>query len=814
MKRSQSIVGLVLLTSIGFPKGAIAQVVPDNTVGTSVNAAGNSFTINGGMRSGNNLFHSFSQFSISTNGSAIFNNATDVQTIFSRITGSRVSSIDGLIRANGTASLFLMNPNGIVFGPNAKLDLGGSFVGTTADRIQFADQVEFIANNPSASPLLTVSTPIGLQMGQNPGGITVQGTGHQLQFINRFAPIGRAGQQTTGLRVNPNQTLALIGGAIDLQGGVISAPSGQIELGSVTNGSVSLQSVAKGWAFGYDNAQSFQDIRLSQRSSLDASGAGNASLQLRGRNIAINNGSIVILRNQAPTSGGQIQAIASESFEIAGTNPDGSGGSLLLSDAVAGSSAEMTISAPRMRFSDTGILASRLFGSATGGNISVNASEIQIDGQRDRVTTNRSGISVITAGEGKLGNTTVSAQTLKIVNGGFLGVTTTGSGDGGTLTVNASEIRVNGYGTQPSGLAASTLGRGNAGKLTINTDQLTVTNGGGVSTSTLASGRAGNLTVNASQFITIDGQSNQVGIPSRSTLASDANALPPTIRRALGITEPLTGASGDVFVTTPNLRITNGGQIRVSNAGSGIGGEMHIRASNSLYLNSEGNITAETNIGGGGNIFLQAQTLLLRDRSTITSTSGGTGNGGNITIDAPIIVGLNNSDIVANAQRGRGGTIQITTQSLFGLEYRDRLTPGNDITASSEFGINGTVQVNTIGINPTNALNALPVDITDSNRQIADRCSAAKTSSFIATGRGGIPQSPMKKQGVNRPWRDLRPIVTTASTPIQPIATVPPMTQLVEASAIQVDETGTISLIAPQSIPPNPATCATSMTHP
>ena len=101
-----------------------------NTVGTTVNLNGTAFKINNGIRSVNNLFHSFSQFSVPTNGSAIFNNVTDVQNIFSRVTGSQLSNIDGILKTQGGANLFLMNPNGIVFGPNARLELGGSLLGT------------------------------------------------------------------------------------------------------------------------------------------------------------------------------------------------------------------------------------------------------------------------------------------------------------------------------------------------------------------------------------------------------------------------------------------------------------------------------------------------------------------------------------------------------------------------------------------------------------------------------------------------------------------------------------------------------------
>ena len=108
--------GLILSYGIGGaivfdPQKTIAQVIPDNTVGTTVSSTN---VINGGTRTGNNLFHSFSQFSIPTNGSAIFNNPTGIQNIFSRVTGTTQSSINGLIKAQGKANLFLMNPNGIL----------------------------------------------------------------------------------------------------------------------------------------------------------------------------------------------------------------------------------------------------------------------------------------------------------------------------------------------------------------------------------------------------------------------------------------------------------------------------------------------------------------------------------------------------------------------------------------------------------------------------------------------------------------------------------------------------------------------------
>ena len=110
----------------------LAKVTSDNTVNTQVNQNGNVAEITGGTTRGDNLFHSFREFSVSTGNEAFFNNADSIANIFSRVTGGKVSNIDGLIRANGSASLFLINPQGIIFGENARLDLGGSFYGSSA----------------------------------------------------------------------------------------------------------------------------------------------------------------------------------------------------------------------------------------------------------------------------------------------------------------------------------------------------------------------------------------------------------------------------------------------------------------------------------------------------------------------------------------------------------------------------------------------------------------------------------------------------------------------------------------------------------
>jgi len=192
---------------------AIAQIVGDNTLGNEAsvvtfqnNIRGSpAELIQGGATRGTNLFHSFQEFNVNEGQRVYFANPTGIDNILSRVTGRNVSNILGTLGVDGGANLFFLNPNGIIFGENARLDIAGSFVASTANSLVFENGFSFNTANPETLPLLNITVPIGLQYGANPGNIT--------------------NQSVVGLQVQSGKTLALVGGDVAIEGGVLSVPA-------------------------------------------------------------------------------------------------------------------------------------------------------------------------------------------------------------------------------------------------------------------------------------------------------------------------------------------------------------------------------------------------------------------------------------------------------------------------------------------------------------------------------------------------------------------------------------------------------------
>lgn len=265
-------------------KKAIAQITPDTTLpnNSSVRVENNTSIIEAGTTVGGNLFHSFSNFSVNTRNEAFFNNAVDIRNIITRVTGQSVSNIDGIIKANGSANLFLLNPNGIIFGQNARLDIGGSFVGSTANAIGFGELGTFSATNPEApTPLLTI----------NPSALLFNQIVPLKIESNSVAPAGRNPSNESdvnGLRVPDGKSLLLVGGDVSVNGGGLSAFGGRVELGGLRGiGTVGLNIDDDNFSLNFPSGVEKSDVFLSNTAGVYAYAASGGSIAVNARNLEI-----------------------------------------------------------------------------------------------------------------------------------------------------------------------------------------------------------------------------------------------------------------------------------------------------------------------------------------------------------------------------------------------------------------------------------------------------------------------------------------------------------------------------------------------
>ena len=822
------------------PDRVIGQISSDSTLSTTVSTDDAvNFLIENGDRSGSNLFHSFSEFSIPNLGSAYFNNATDITNIFSRVTGGNISDIQGLIRANGTANLFLINPAGIVFGENASLNVGGSFFATTAESVVFGDGVEFSAIEPQEAPLLTINITPGLQMGANLGDIIINNTGHS--FSTGFRqPITR-NDTSPGLQVSNGNTLALVGGNIALNGGILIAENGTVELGAVSSADlVEINATELGFTLDYSEVSQFGDIQLIEQSLVEASEIGG--IQAQGNNISVQDGSLFLIENQSNQSAQGIRIQATETIEFTGTNADISVGSGVISDVLGfGNSGDITLIAPQLRGIDGANLRAFTFGDGDSGNITLEVDEIDLIGGEIEDTV----IEVRTLSAGNGGSLTINTQKLILQNASLINnVNGNGSGSAGSILINATELVEVGPNINQSTLIGSSAvsPRGNAGSITINTAKFTLEGGALISSSTFGAGNAGTITINATETIKVDGSGLNFFTTNAiqpTTIRTSGVFLSQAFRERFDLPDTVTGNAGEIILNTLLLQVTDGATISVRHEDVGDAGTLQVNA-DQVILQAGGSLTASTQSGDGGNIFLQVQEsvelsdgglidteafgegnggnivinsnilslvdesdinantvtgnggninlinefLLLRNNSNITTNAGNLANGGNITMDTVNFVALEDSDITANAVFGRGGNIIITAQGLF-------LSPDSNITASSEFGIDGVVEINTPDEENKLAIAELSADLTDASQQIVGNCSWTRDNTFYVTGRSGIAKTPQEHIQDYTMWSDIRDLSSN-----QAEGRREKEERIIEANAWIINERGNVELVA------------------
>ncbi|WP_335052345.1 S-layer family protein [Nostoc sp.] len=628
---------------------AYAQIASDTTlpINSNIQKIGNTIKIEGGTTAGSNLFHSFSEFSVPTGSTADFNNSLNIQNIISRVTGKSISNIDGLIRANGTANLFLINPNGIIFGQNARLDIGGSFVASTASSLKFANGFEFSATNPQSAPLLSINVPIGLQFEANPGAIQVKGDGQGLRLTDELI------DTTNALRVPANQTLALVGGDIFLEGATLKTAGGRIELGSVGDNSlVSLTPITKGFSLSYDGVQNFGNIQLSQLSAVDASGAGSGDIQIQSRRVTVSDGSAIEASTLGAGKGGNLVVNATESVELVGTNTDGQFASGLYSldySGATGDAGNLTINSQRLLVQDGAQVSADTFGAGRGGSLTVNAPDVQLIGTSADGQVS-SGLFAQTESTGDAGNLTINSQHLLVQDAAQVSAITSGAGKGGSLTVNAPDVQIIGIsadGQVSSGLYTQTQSTGDAGNLTINSQHLLVQDAAQVSAGTFGAGKGGSLTVNAPDVqiigISADGHAGSV-------LSVDAIS---------------TGDAGNLTINSQHLLVQGGAVVGAGTYGAGKGGSLTVNAPDVQIIGTfaDGYLSrlfADTrSTGDAGNLTINTDKLLVQDGAQVSAGTYGTGKGGSLIVSAKDI------QLIGTSPTGRfpSGLFSQATQS-------------------------------------------------------------------------------------------------------------------------------------------------------
>ena len=806
---------------------------------------------------------------------------------------------------DGTANLFFLNPNGIVFGENAAINVNGSFLATTAEAIDFGDGSQFSSIEGNASkPSLTVSVPTSLGFGSNPGDISIRGEQNNVTLEIPSFRID-ADNLPSGIEVDPEQNISLVGGNISFDGGGLQAPGGNIELQSIgSNQTLKLLPVDDWFSVDLSSVSDFKDIKFNNAAHLDVSGEEAGDISVSGRQIVLDDGS-VILANTSLATDNAIEIKAVELLELKGTSGlgeqnvssiqrinnivkeardgtrdiNGRGNyysvSLIAADVLSGSNDNgsngtgnaINIDAERVNVAEgaeirtVGFFPSKT--SISAGDIKINSQDLEVKGTNiqdnslSSLITSTNGISRF----GDTGNIELNSNNLRVLDGGQIKVDSFGLGRIGILDINSDYVLVEGFKisslSQGSILNRSTIGTSatsdgiegdRAGTINIRTNTLDVVEGGGIGSNSFGrnsagelnieaekiklvgltdnsnfqptsisavvardtnptisstinenSSNAGNINIDTNQLQVLDGASidaNSNSGDSGSIIVNaqsiELNGSKPNNQGFIGglstsANPRAIGDGGDIQINADSLKVLNGSIIRAISLGEGDAGNIKIDAesievsgfdrfaedpiaservskintgalksnggnltidSDSIELENLGTIQASTVAGSkGGNIILNTNNLQLLDRAQISASAGSAGNGGNVTIDSNTILGLDNSDITANAVGGNGGNIEISTESILGLESRPGLTSFSDITASSEFGIDGTVNINSPESNTEeDAVVVFKNYIPQTNQElISGTCLDPNRESggkLVYVGRGGVPENP------------------------------------------------------------------------
>jgi filamentous hemagglutinin family protein len=672
-----------------IPSIAQAQIIPDNTLGDlersqlipDVPLAGGEIAdiIAGGAERGSNLFHSFTQFNVNNGQTVYFFSPTGIQTIFARVTDGPSTILGNLGTINvdrSPTNLFLLNPNGIIFGPNAQLFVTGSFLGTTASHIRFPEG-NFSATQLSATPLLTISAPVGLGFETTPAEIAAQSA--QLLTL---------------------KDLTLVGGDIAIADSNIIANNHKVELASIggpTNIGLNLSDTGIRLALPSNSPRA--DVTLQDKTSLYSGSTGAGSISITARNLTTVSSQIsagIFRSGMVETQAKDVVLDVSERTVLKQESQISN--SVLGSDGNGGNTVIKTGSLEVL----SGSKINNIHGaSGNSGNIIIQASKdvtVQGEAPDDRPLPILSSANTFTLGgeRGNSGKIEITARRLYLLDGGSLNTSNDRIGNAGDVKLDVQDaIVIKGTSSEQfltSGIYSviENSGQGKGGDVLITTGSLGLSDGASIDSQLIGLGAAGNIIVNARDAVTIEGNAPRISSPLnvatsiRSSIANNA-----------------IGEGGDIQINARSLSVSRGASIDSSVFGIGKGGNIIINTQESTLVRGEGisiilpsgtlqssnSSISSVNLGfrdrsaqnepilnQGGTIQIMARDVQVLDGGNISTLNAGVGNAGNIEINAGdriTVSGLSRdgleSSISSAIVAGRGETAGLGLLSFQGI---------------------------------------------------------------------------------------------------------------------------------------------------
>jgi filamentous hemagglutinin family protein len=808
------IVGLTLIA----PSAADAQTPPLQTsitpttgtgdLGTQISPpapGGNIYGITGGKSIGTNLFHSFGDFTVKAGDVAQFQTPgptanPSTTNIIGRVTTSgNPSSIFGTIDSvtyYPTANLFLMNPSGIVLGPGASLDVGGSVSLTTAQYIRLFDgllgNANFYANpaNDGLANSIIVMEPALLLEFLSPAAYG---------FLTAPNPNATITVQGSDLDVN---SISLVGGKVVIQGAQLADGTVQPAKLLAQNGTINLGTAGSPGEFDVNTLQPLPSNPVDPASATSFTSIGSVSLT-PGSSIDVHGANTVLIK------GGQLvisvkDATLSTAADLkSDTILLGPGSSIFTSNSGtdAGVDVQLTASKLELQGPFTRITA-ETGGTEHGGNITITADKVEIEGFETGIFSGagfessknggdinitatsldlRGGSTILssTSGNASNGNITVRVHDASLTGGSTLASDTSSLDEGvlgGNITVQgldggkAASLLLAG---RDSGIRSQTFGQNKLGNILIETETLKMMDGARINAGEpLSSATAGTITIHAG-LVNMTGQSrisssafnfdagpiaitagqltldnSRISADTSSSTGGrggdvilDVGSAHFSNRASITSKADNTGVAGNITISASgSVTMTNGSGITASSTGSGNAGNIRI-TSGSTFLMQNSSVTTEASQASGGQITINAPDMIRLIDSTIsTSVAGGANdsNGGNISIDPDFVI-LKGSQILAQAVAGTGGAIDITAGLFLADAY-------SIVDASSTLGVSGTVEINAPINNLGEVIAPLPESLltveTLLRAACAQRLAQGGASSFVERGRDSIPAGP------------------------------------------------------------------------